>query len=222
MGVMLATSFGHSCVLVELAGSRILFDPGTLSTGFEVLTGLDALLITHQHPDHADTARLPALVAANPDALRYADPQTAAQLNADGSMGQWSVLAPGEQFALGAVTVRGTGGRHAVIHPEIPVVDNTVYLLDAPGRRAAFLHPGDSLYIPGEPVDVLALPAAAPWMKLSESVDYLRGVGPRIAFPIHQGVQSDAGRTIHNSRIDEMKPAGTGFTVLDPGERREL
>ncbi|MFZ2512591.1 MAG: MBL fold metallo-hydrolase [Gordonia sp. (in: high G+C Gram-positive bacteria)] len=219
---MLVTSYGHSCVLVELAGSRILFDPGNLSFGFAELTGLDAILITHQHPDHADLARLPALVAANPAARRYADRQTALQLNGAGGMGAWSVLGPGEEFAVGAVIVRGTGGRHAVIHPEIPVVDNTVYVLDAPDRTAAFLHPGDSFYIPGEQVDVLALPAAAPWMKLSESVDYLRAVNPRIAFPIHQGVQSDAGREIHNARIEEMKPVATEFTVLAPGDRREL
>lgn len=219
---MKVTSFGHSCVLVELAGARILFDPGNLSAGFEGLTALDAVLITHQHPDHADAARLPALIAANPEAVRYADPQTAAQLNADGSMGEWGVLGPGEEFVLGEVTVRGTGGRHAVIHPELPVVDNTVYLLDAPGRRAAFMHPGDSLYIPFERVDVLALPAAAPWMKLSESVDYLRGTRPRVAFPIHQGIQSDAGRAIHNGRLAEMKPDGTEFVVLGPGESREF
>ncbi|MFT3661446.1 MAG: MBL fold metallo-hydrolase [Gordonia sp. (in: high G+C Gram-positive bacteria)] len=219
---MIVTSFGHSCVLVELAGARILFDPGNLSAGFEALTGLDAVLITHQHPDHADVARLPALIAANPDAVRYADPSTAAQLNETGGAGEWSVLAPGESFALGAVTVRGTGGRHAVIHPEIPVVDNTAYLLDAPDRRAAFLHPGDSLYLPFEEIDVLALPAAAPWMKLSESVDYLRGAAPRVAFPIHQGIQSDAGRGIHNGRIAEMAPAGTEFTVIEPGASREF
>lgn len=219
---MLVTSYGHSCVLVELAGSRLLFDPGNFSAGFEALTDLDAILITHQHPDHADVDRLPALVAANPAAVRYADPQTAVQLNAVDAAGEWSVLAPGEQFTLGAVTVRGSGGRHAVIHPEIPVVDNTVYLLDAPDRPAVFMHPGDSFYIPFQKVDVLALPAAAPWMKLSESVDYLRGVNPRVAFPIHQAVLSDAGRAIHNARIDEMTPPGTEFTVLAPGECRDF
>lgn len=219
---MLVTSFGHSCVLVEVAGARILFDPGNFSSGFEQLTGLDAILVTHQHPDHADVAKLPALVAANPEAVRYADPQTAAQLNADGSMGQWSVQAPGQSFAVGDVTVRGTGGRHAVIHPDLPVVDNTVYILDAPDRAGAFMHPGDSLYIPFEEIEVLALPAAAPWMKLSEAVDYLRGTAPRYAFPIHQAVVSDVGRGIHNARIDEMKPAGTKLVVIEPGASREF
>ncbi|WP_345314153.1 MBL fold metallo-hydrolase [Gordonia alkaliphila] len=219
---MLITSFGHSCVLVEVAGARILFDPGNFSSGFEGLAGLDAILVTHQHPDHADVAKLPALVAANPAAVLYADPQTAAQLNADGSMGQWAVQAPGGTFQVGTVTVRGTGGRHAVIHPELPVVDNTVYILDTPDRPGAFMHPGDSLYIPFEEIDVLALPAAAPWMKLSEAVDYLRGAAPRRAFPIHQAVVSDAGRGIHNARLAEMKPACTEFVVIEPGASREF
>ncbi|MFT4086537.1 MAG: MBL fold metallo-hydrolase [Gordonia sp. (in: high G+C Gram-positive bacteria)] len=219
---MIVTHFRHSCVLVELDGARILFDPGNFSSGFEELTGLDAILVTHQHPDHADPARIPALVEANPQAVRYADPQTAAKFNDDASMGTWSVLGPGESFALGAVTVRGTGGRHAVIHPELPVIDNTAYLLDVADRPGAFFHPGDSFYIPFERIDVLALPAAAPWMKISEPVDYLRAVVPRVAVPIHQSVQSDAGRAVHNARLDEMKPAGTSFAVLEPGVPTEL
>ena len=60
--------------------TTVLFDPGNFSHGFEGITGLSAILITHQHPDHADTERLPALVDANPEAALYADPQTAAQL----------------------------------------------------------------------------------------------------------------------------------------------
>lgn len=219
---MRVTHFGHSCVLIEHGGTRVLFDPGNLSSGYESLTGLDAVLITHQHPDHADPAALPALVAANPDALRYADPQTSAQLAERGDAGEWAVMAPGESVAIGALTVRGTGGRHAVIHPELPVVDNISYVVDTADRVGAFMHPGDSLYIPFERIDVLALPAAAPWLKLSEPVDYLRAVAPRIAFPIHQAVLSAPGRAIHNARIDEMKPAGTAFTVLDEGVPTDL
>ncbi|NMO01880.1 MBL fold metallo-hydrolase [Gordonia sp. TBRC 11910] len=212
---MRLTHFGHSCLLAEFDGTRILFDPGTLSVGFEGLTDLDAVLITHQHPDHADVARLPALVAANPEALRYADPQTAAQLNDDGAAGEWTAAHAGDTFDVGAVTVRVTGGRHAVIHPAIPVVDNAAYIVDAASQVGALMHPGDSFYIPFEKIDVLALPAAAPWMKLSESVDYLRGVAPRVAVPIHQGVLSAAGIAIHNARLDEMKDAATEFVVLD-------
>ena len=63
---------------VQKSGDKaVLFDPGNFSHGFEGITGLSAILITHQHPDHADVTRLPALIEANPQAALYADPQTA-------------------------------------------------------------------------------------------------------------------------------------------------
>ncbi|GED98902.1 MBL fold metallo-hydrolase [Gordonia crocea] len=219
---MRITSFGHSSFLAEIDGTRILFDPGNLSTGFESLTGLDAILITHQHPDHADTARLPALVAANPDAQRWADPATAVLLNDDPAQGQWRDAHAGQLFEIGPLTVRATGGRHAIIHPELPVIDNIAYLVGTAERPGMLLHPGDSFYIPFVAVEVLAIPGAAPWMKLSESVDYLRAVEPSKAFPIHQGVLSSAGAGIHNARLAEMRKAGTEFTVINPGESAEF
>lgn len=95
------THFGHSCLLASFpdtgADTTILFDPGTFSHGFEGITGLTAILITHQHPDHADPARLPALVAANPGAALYADPQTAAQLGGD-----WRAVHVGDELSVGA------------------------------------------------------------------------------------------------------------------------
>ena len=219
---MKITHFGHSCLLVEIDGTRVLFDPGTFSHGFEGIEGLDAILITHQHPDHCDVARLPDLVAANPKALRVADPQTTAQLNGDDVAGEWTAAHSGTTVAIGNVTARVTGGRHAVIHPELPVIDNVAYILGTDDEPGKLMHPGDSFYIPFEKIDVLALPAAAPWMKLSESVDYLRGVGPRVAVPIHQAVLSDAGAGVHNSRLDEMRNPDTEVRVLPKESAAEL
>ncbi|ATD71782.1 MULTISPECIES: MBL fold metallo-hydrolase [Gordonia] len=212
---MQITHFGHSCLLVEIDGTKVLFDPGNFSHGFEGISGLDAILITHQHPDHCDVAKLPDLVAGNPDAVLYADPQTTAQLNGDDVAGAWTAARGGDQIEIGSLTARFTGGRHAVIHPEIPVIDNVAYILGTPENPGQFMHPGDSFYIPFERVDVLALPSAAPWMKLSESVDYLRAMAPRVAVPIHQAILSDAGTGIHYARLSDMKNDATEFKVLD-------
>jgi L-ascorbate metabolism protein UlaG (beta-lactamase superfamily) len=201
------THFGHSCLLAEFGVARLLFDPGTFSHGFEGITGLSAILITHQHPDHADPTRLPALVEANPGAALYADPQTAAQLGGD-----WRAVGVGDDFTVDGLTVRGVGGRHAVIHPEIPVIDNISYLIGDDEHQAKLMHPGDALFVPDEPVEVLATPAAAPWMKISEAVDYLRAVAPRYAVPIHQGIIAPEARGIYYGRLTEM--TDTDFRIL--------
>src|SRR4051812_16605729 len=65
---------GHSAVLVETEAARILLDPGNLGDGWRSLTDLDAILVTHQHPDHLDPEHLPALLAANPSAKVWVEP----------------------------------------------------------------------------------------------------------------------------------------------------
>lgn len=211
---MQITHFGHSCILVELDGTKVLFDPGNFSHGFTGVSGLDAILITHQHPDHVDVAALPDLVADNPDAVLYADPQTTAQLNGDDVAGTWTAAHPGDEFAIGALTARIAGGTHAVIHPDIPTIDNVAYLLGDTKNPAQLMHPGDSLFVPDEKVDVLAMPTMAPWMKISEAIDYLRAVSPRLSFPIHQGLLNNSGLNMHYARLSEMSDPATEFIVL--------
>ncbi|MBF6087341.1 MBL fold metallo-hydrolase [Nocardia cyriacigeorgica] len=209
--------FGHSCILVELHGRRILFDPGTFAHGFEGLTGLDAIAITHQHPDHIDPNRIDALIDANPDARLFSDPQTAQQRG-----GRWEAVHAGNVIDLDGLRITGGGGRHAVIHPELPVIDNTVFQLGTPDDPAQLVHPGDSLWVPPTPVGVLALPAVAPWMKISEAVDYLRSVAPRTAIPIHYGIIAPEAQGIYFGRLSEMGPAGTEFRVIEPEDSADL
>jgi hypothetical protein len=103
-----------------------------------------------------------------------------------------------------------------VIHPDLPVIDNISYLVGDGEHAAKLMHPGDALFVPDEPVEVLATPAAAPWLKISEAVDYLRAVAPPPAVPIHQGIIAPAARGIDYGRLSEM--TDTDFRVL-PEER---
>lgn len=184
---MKITRFGHAAVLVELSGTRILIDPGVFSADDTfALTGLDAIVVTHQHVDHIDPARLPQLLEVNPDAVLLADPQSASQLDA----GEWIDNADGKETLLGQVVLRGVGSRHAEIAPQLPRVNNVGVLVSSPGEPTLF-HPGDTYeYAPAD-VTVLALPLSAPWAKVSETIEFLQRVSPRMFFPIHDRTVAD-------------------------------
>jgi L-ascorbate metabolism protein UlaG (beta-lactamase superfamily) len=203
---MQVTHFGHSCVLLDTGAARLLIDPGTFSSGFEDMTGLDAVLVTHQHPDHLDPDRLPALLRANPDARLIVDGGTAEQLGGT----DHETAGPGTALEIGGARIEVLGGRHAVIHPDIPVIPNNAYLVDG-----THLHPGDSLaVVPAGPVDVLFLPTAAPWQKLADAVDYLRELAPRVAVPIHQAIL--AKPDLYYGHFGRLGPDRTTLQVLDP------
>jgi L-ascorbate metabolism protein UlaG (beta-lactamase superfamily) len=201
--------FGHACLLVEDADARVLIDPGVFSTGWDELRDLTAVLVTHQHLDHLDVERLPALLAANPDAVVHTDQASAGILAEKGLRA--SGVAAGAQLRFGGLDVAVIGVEHATIHPDIPVIPNVGYLL---GGR--LFHPGDALTVPEQPVEILAIPTAAPWLKLWEAVDYLRAVKPRIALPIHEKVA--AMPQMFYGMMTNLAPEGTSVVVIDDGE----
>jgi L-ascorbate metabolism protein UlaG (beta-lactamase superfamily) len=210
---MRLTKYGHSCLLVEEGAARMLLDPGTLSGGFEELDGLTAVLVTHQHADHLDVERLRGLLDRNPGVRVVCDEGSAEPLGAAGAAVE--VVHDGDELDVGGVAVRVHGRDHAVIHPDIPVVPNVGYLV---GGR--LFHPGDAFTPAGGPVEVLAVPAGAPWLKVAEPVDYLRQVRPRAAVPVHDLVLSAAGKAIHYRQLEQL--GGVTLRVLDDGAAVDL
>jgi L-ascorbate metabolism protein UlaG (beta-lactamase superfamily) len=209
---MRLTKLGHSCIRIEHDGTVVVLDPGVF-TDAGAVDGADAVLITHEHPDHY-----------HPDHLRrtaapiFTISAVAAQIR-DGAPDlaeRVTVVTPGEEFAPGGILVTAIGELHAVIHPELPRFDNSGYLLTV-GETTVF-HPGDALTGPGRPVDVLLAPVCAPWMRVSEGIDFARSVGAARNVAIHDRVYSDAGLGIADGHFGRfLGAAGLDYVRLPDG-----
>lgn len=181
---MQITKFGHACVRVEHDGVRLVLDPGSF-TARGAVDGADVILITHQHADHYDADHLRSVSA--PIVTIEAVARVIAEEAPDLS-DRVRVVTPGDLLDLG-VPVRVVGEKHAVIHPDYPRFDNSGYLLTLGNKRV--YHPGDSLTPPGEQIDVLLAPISAPWLKISEAIDFVREVAAPRNLGIHDKVYSD-------------------------------
>jgi L-ascorbate metabolism protein UlaG (beta-lactamase superfamily) len=205
---MRITHLTHAAVLAETDGVRILIDPGNLSDAWHSLTDLDAVLVTHQHPDHLDPQNLPTLLAANPSAIVLVEPSILDLISSGElpSLGENAVgLPPDNQVTVGDVVVTAVGGQHAIIHRDIPQIGNVGYVLRSPGQPTLF-HPGDSYDAIPDGIDILAVPAYGPWAAMKETIDFVRAVGALEGFPIHDELLSDRGRALAFNRLNEMTP----------------
>lgn len=210
---MRITKYGHSCLHIVDEQASILTDPGVFSGPFERLTELTAVLLTHQHPDHVDPERLTAVLAANPDAPVYADPDTVAVLAEQGI--EATAVQTGDVLDDLGTQVQAWVVDHAIIYGDLPGITNACYLV---GDRL-FL-PGDSFTLPGRDVDILALPVSAPWMAVKEAIDYLHEVAPAVAVPIHEKVLANPAMVY--GLIDRLGPESTRWVNLDDGQPQDL
>jgi L-ascorbate metabolism protein UlaG (beta-lactamase superfamily) len=211
---MMITHLGHACLLVEAAGQRILIDPGGFSSGIEDVTGLNAIFVTHQHPDHLDLQRLPAMLESNPQARLYAEPQ-AADAMAKAGIGAEHTVA-GDALSVGSVQVTPVGQLHALINEALPRVGNLGLVLRAGGEPSLF-HPGDAY--DGEPgqVDILALPLNAPWAASRETITFADRISPRFCVPIHDALLSAIGRQLYLSQVRSFGPQAMEVRDLSDG-----
>ncbi|MCO1595173.1 MBL fold metallo-hydrolase [Micromonospora sp. RHAY321] len=209
---MRLTKYAHSCLRVEHDGGVLVVDPGVFSDP-AALDGADAVLVTHEHPDHLDLAAVRLRLDRGP--LPIHGPASLAGPLGDAAEALHPVAA-GDSFTAAGIAIRAYGGQHAVIHPDIPVVDNVGFLIND-----VVYHPGDSLVVPEEtPIDTLFAPIHAPWSKFSEVVEFIRAVAPRRAYALHDALLNDNGLGVLNRQYTAL--SGTEYQRLEPGSRVDV
>ncbi len=183
---MRLVKFGHACVRLDKDERRIVIDPGVFTPETEALEGVEAILVTHEHADHVDAARLADHLAAMPETRLVASPAVLARLGHLCPAVQTVGVADGETVRIAGFEVRGVGRVHHVGHPDVAPVPNTGFLIDG-----EVLHPGDAL--PPVAAPTLLVPLQAPWMAVGDLVRYLRAVKSRRAYAIHDGLLNEHG-----------------------------
>jgi L-ascorbate metabolism protein UlaG (beta-lactamase superfamily) len=205
---MKITKYEHACFTVEEQGKLLIVDPGSFTKNLESPENVVAIVVTHEHPDHFDVTALGALIAHNPNAVVVAHEAITKQL---GEALPYKTVTVGETVDFAPFQLEFFGGNHATIYPSIPVIANLGVMIND-----KIYYPGDSFVLPERPIDTLALPVAAPWLKLSEAIDFATAVTPRIVFPTHDAILSDIGKAM----LDRMLPgfiekAGGSYQRID-------
>lgn len=212
---MQLTKFGHACVRIAKDGRRLVVDPGGL-TEPQALDGADAVLVTHEHFDHFAQDTLRKAAESNPALRIWTNTSVAAQLDGLGS--RVTPVGEGEAFTAAGFDVKVHGTWHAVIHPDIPRVGNIGFLVDD-----ALFHPGDALTVPDITVDTLLLPVHGPWSTTGQLIDYVREVGPKQAYAIHDGALNDVGTAMVGGFLGENGPnTGARYDRLTTGASVEI
>lgn len=236
------TWLGHSTVLIETDGARLLTDPvlrrrvahltrRAPAVDARELGPLDAVLLSHVHRDHLDVPTLRTV----PPSVPVVAPHGAGDLIGDGRLVH--ELEPGEQLEIGGATVRATPAMH-----EVRRRFRTVQALGFVAGGVYFA--GDTDLFAGMgalgPVDTALLPVwgwgtslGAGHMDPPAAAEAAALIEPRTAVPIHWGTYFPAhlGRHGHPLLRDpphdftrEVGERSPGIRVVVPtvGERVAL
>jgi L-ascorbate metabolism protein UlaG (beta-lactamase superfamily) len=201
-------------MIVEEAGARFLFDPGNFTEDKSGdASGIDAVIITHEHQDHFHLPSIRTVLEKNPSAQVIGNAAVQQLLAKEGI--ESAVVGDGGSTSVKDVLIEGFGKDHATIYQQMGLVENTSYLVNS-----KFYFPGDAFHAPGKPVEVLALPVAGPWMKMSEAIDFAKAVRPRVAFGVHDAMIQPFFRGFIGNALKMFAPE-TEYASIPDGETKE-
>ncbi len=213
---MKITKLGHCAMVIEHEGVRLLTDPGSYTLDVQSsLTGIDAVLITHEHGDHFHIESLKTILKNNPDAVVVTNTAVGKLLDAERI--EHLVVGDGQSTEIKGIKIEGLGKDHELVYPtNMGLVENTGYFV-----ADKFYFPGDNFHNPGKKVDVLALPVAGPWMKMSQAIDFAKEIKARAAFGVHDGMIIPPFRGFIGMLLKNIVPE-TEYVTFKDGETKKF
>ena len=202
-------------MVIEEQGLKILTDPGAFTTAQNEVKDIDIILITHEHGDHLHIDSVKQILQNNPQARIITNHGVGKILDQE-KIG-YELLEHGQSLEISGMEIEGHGEKHAEIYGDFGQVPNTGYFI---GGR--FFYPGDAFFNPKKPVEILALPVAGPWLKLSESINYAKELAPKKAFPVHDGMINQFGKFVPSMLTTILKPMGIEFVTPEQEQSMEF
>ena len=207
---MQINKFEHACLVLEDEGKRLVIDPGAYTRPMDSLENVVAVVITHKHDDHCDEAQIDRILSSNPGAVIYGTDEVCQRL----SDYKTTAVHHGDFYSHDGFTIEFFGDMHAEIHRSIPLLQNCGVLVND-----SLYYPGDSFTRPDRAVEILACPTSAPWLKISDVMDFVAEIKPKHCFATHNVHLSDIGHELNNGRVKQVVEASGGtFTFLQPGQ----
>lgn len=207
---------GHCCLHITTNGVSILTDPGMFSVSQNSLTGIDAVVITHEHGDHLHIDSVKEIVKNNPNAVIVTNAAVAKKLaEADITC---EVVDGRAKTVVKGVNIEAFDCPHEEIFERYGMVQNTAYFIGD-----ELFYPGDAFFAPDRPIPILALPVAGPWCKIPDALRYAIRAKPTKAFPVHDAVIMKGFRGfLYKLTEDVLKERGVSFMPLDEEGTLEL
>ena len=205
---MKITKLEHSGIIIEKDGKQIVFDPVEFEEGIPELKNVVATIITHKHGDHLQPEVIARIRSNNLSAKIFTTSDTASLIN-----GAVTVKA-GDSFKIDGFKLDFFGKDHAAIIPgQIPCENIGVVVDDK------VVNPGDSFDLPNTKADVLFVAISAPWLKIVESMNYVKSVKPKIVIPVHDALSSEFGKSVNGNWMRKAcDDVGAEYKELNPGK----
>ena len=229
---------GHSALVVEIDGIRLLTDPATRSRigplqrvvpvpTRRALAGIDAVLLSHLHWDHLDVPSLRDLGRTTPIVV----PAGAATWLRGAGFGHVREIAAGQAIEVGGVRVEAVTALHSGFRPPLgPTAPAVGYVVH--GSRSVYFAGDTDLFDGMDALGEIDLALLPVWgwgptlgrglhMDPLRAAEALRRIRPRAAVPIHWGTYwpHAMGRVFPERRVEPPAAFAEYASELAPDVR---